>query len=256
MKENLPKGVNEKDIDDEINRFNKIRQYTDKDLAKQTGQLPMYNYIDSIRKGANIDKGTIQHGVLIGLIDRYNNELEENNKVLQDSKNEVNQTLTSQNINSFVSNIDSIYEQAGYNSLISGLDLNKSEEEKSSFGLDMTSSVISYNTDKVRRDVLSQIKDMVNQSQSDISKLNKKYKDDYGVSLYSSINEEETSKNSIIDAIDKAEEFIYKSIKYGADFSFGTGFGPIFPFYKDYVRFQKENLRNKIINNPLAELIH
>lgn len=52
----------------------------------------------------------------------------------------------------------------------------------------------------------------------------------------------------IIDAIDKAEEFIYKSIKYGADFSFGTGFGPIFPFYKDYVRFKKENLRNKIIN--------
>ena len=66
----------------------------------------------------------------------------------------------------------------------------------------MTSSVISYNTDKVRRDVLSQIKDMVNQSQSDISKLNKKYKDDYGVSLYSAINEEDGSKNSIIDAID------------------------------------------------------
>ena len=52
----------------------------------------------------------------------------------------------------------------------------------------------------------------------------------------------------IIDAIDKAEKFIYESIKYGADFSFGTGFGPIFPFYKDYVWFQKENLRNKIIN--------
>lgn len=37
----------------------------------------------------------------------------------------------------------------------------------------------------------------------------------------------------IIDAIDKAEEFIYKAIEHGRRFMFGTGFGPVLPFYKD-----------------------
>lgn len=38
---------------------------------------------------------------------------------------------------------------------------------------------------------------------------------------------------SIIDAIDKSEEFIHKSIENGARFSFGTGFGPVMPLYKN-----------------------
>lgn len=41
---------------------------------------------------------------------------------------------------------------------------------------------------------------------------------------------------NMLDAIDKSEEFVYNAIKYGARFSFGTGFGPAFPFYKDYIR--------------------
>lgn len=39
---------------------------------------------------------------------------------------------------------------------------------------------------------------------------------------------------NIVDAIDKSEEFIYNAIKYGARFSFGTGFGPAFPFYNNW----------------------
>lgn len=37
----------------------------------------------------------------------------------------------------------------------------------------------------------------------------------------------------IVDAIDKSDKFIHKAIKYGAKFSFGTGFGPVLPFYKN-----------------------
>lgn len=54
---------------------------------------------------------------------------------------------------------------------------------------------------------------------------------------------------NLIDAIDRSEDFIYKAIKYGAKFSFGTGFGPVFPFYKNYVKLQKENLRYNLNNN-------
>lgn len=39
---------------------------------------------------------------------------------------------------------------------------------------------------------------------------------------------------NMLDAIDKSEEFIYNAIKYGARFSFGTGFGPAFPFYNNW----------------------
>lgn len=51
---------------------------------------------------------------------------------------------------------------------------------------------------------------------------------------------------NIIDAIDKSEDFIHKAISYGAKFSFGTGFGPVFPFYKNYTKLQKENLRYRM----------
>ena len=38
---------------------------------------------------------------------------------------------------------------------------------------------------------------------------------------------------NLLDAIDKTEEFIDKAINYGSKFSFGSGLGPIYPFYKN-----------------------
>lgn len=43
------------------------------------------------------------------------------------------------------------------------------------------------------------------------------------------------------DAIDRAEEFIDNAIRKGSRFSFGSGFGPVFPFYRDFARLQEEN---------------
>lgn len=54
---------------------------------------------------------------------------------------------------------------------------------------------------------------------------------------------------NIIDAIEKSEDFIDKAIKNGARFSFGSGFGPVFPFYKHYVHLQEEDFRYKMKNS-------
>ena len=53
---------------------------------------------------------------------------------------------------------------------------------------------------------------------------------------------------NILDAIDKSEKFIDRAINSGARFSFGTGLGPVSPFYDNFVQLQKENLRYKMKN--------
>lgn len=39
----------------------------------------------------------------------------------------------------------------------------------------------------------------------------------------------------LVEAIDEAEKFIDNAIYYGAQFKFGTGYGPVYPFYKEYM---------------------
>lgn len=46
----------------------------------------------------------------------------------------------------------------------------------------------------------------------------------------------------VADAIEQSEEFIGNAISLGAGYSFGSGFGPVFPFYRDYERLQQEDL--------------
>lgn len=45
---------------------------------------------------------------------------------------------------------------------------------------------------------------------------------------------------NIIDAIDKSEDFIHKAISYGAKFSFGTGFGPVFHSTRIILNYRKK----------------
>lgn len=52
-----------------------------------------------------------------------------------------------------------------------------------------------------------------------------------------------------LDAVTKAEIFIQQSIKNGAEFSFGQGFGPVHPFYRMRTFFEEENMQYHLSKN-------
>lgn len=44
-------------------------------------------------------------------------------------------------------------------------------------------------------------------------------------------------------AVDKAENFIYNAILYGSNVKFGSGYGPVYPFYENLSNFLKEDIQ-------------
>ncbi len=47
----------------------------------------------------------------------------------------------------------------------------------------------------------------------------------------------------LADAVHKAEAFIDQSIRYGSDYRFGSGYGPVHPFFRNHCFFDEEDAR-------------
>lgn len=196
MKANLPEGVTEEIIDQEIQHFNDVNE------------LVNNKSIDAIRKNANIDRGSIEHGILIGLVDRYRNQITEATDAVRESNEEVQQIGGQQNIMDIIPTINSIAELYGFDSSVI------TNDNRSAISNNIVNFVGDHNRDRMRLNILKDLKELANSSQSEFSKLNTQYQTQFGTSLNSAIGESDNniSKSTMLNTIDRQIAGLEKAI--------------------------------------------
>lgn len=187
LKENLPEGMTEEMIDKELEHFNNVEN--------------LYNNrnIEAIRKRNNWDKGSVQHGALIGLYDRWMNETSDIAKTLVSTNVELQE-----NINNF----DQASLENSFNKITSPLEL--TEDQTESLKANIYSIIANNSVSNERLNIYNSILELMNNSDKSLSELNKTYEKKYGVSLYEALG---TTQEETSDKKNKIREFVNKKIK-------------------------------------------